>query len=240
MLVHFFLVSVEVWLTSDLPLHVTSVQVLNRSLWMLVKLRQVTMKFVQYSKNFPQTKISFDDILPFVVQQKSSLVQSSQVVVYNSIVILLNTNEQTQNGITDLFNRLPLIVDGLFSFGILIKSVFSTPARQVTSPNVSPEISTESFLLSMISVIPETPIWNAWMKSAWGKPIISLDNCLPLAFVKVFFVSRRKKTMNKMERFEMLIVPVLRWKKWLMVDDFEGVVNGLDMDRTCTDSTSVL
>jgi hypothetical protein len=54
-------------------------------------------------------------------------------------------------------NKLPLSVDGLFSIGILIKSVFSTPARQVTSPNVSPKIPI-AHLIHRILLLPETPI----------------------------------------------------------------------------------
>jgi hypothetical protein len=52
-----------------------------------------------------------------------------------------------------------LIVDGLFSIGILIKSVFSTPARQVTSPNVSPKKQKPFFRINYLFIsLPDTPI----------------------------------------------------------------------------------
>jgi hypothetical protein len=39
---------------------------------------------------------------------------------------------------------------------------------------------------------------------------------------------------------KMLIKPVFRWKKLLIVNDVEGVINGFDIDITCNGSTSVL
>ena len=113
---------------------------------MLAELRRVATTAVPHPvsrRALSYRKVrSFNGVLPFVARRRVFLPLAAlegEWVVCSLTPILFNEKRiRTEIQVSLHSQQLPLTVDGLFSIEILIKSVFSTPARQATSPNVSP------------------------------------------------------------------------------------------------------